>query len=683
MKKLNSLVFLILSFAFMTCNDEETVIDTQPPTVVISAPLEDTEFNEGESIPIEAGVKDDLALEAITLNVTNPQGETQTIRTLSEGSFDQNKEADILDVFIPSEGASGSFTFTIEAKDKAGNSTTESVSVLVLEADKNAPSISIHSPEDGTVFNPDDVISLEASVTDDSALDEVTVWITPAGGLAQLAYTKDPEDFMNEGRKTTIEEEISLSSGTPLPGTYTLTVKASDEHGNTAEESISIQIREVDTQAPSINIKNPVEGAGFSPDENISFQADVQDNSALESVTLSVKFSDGESRVLHTVSSEDYTNNNRAAKINEAISLGENPAAGSYTLTVQATDTHANTAEKSVVIHVREADPNAPIITIHNPADGTSYNPEETFLFEAGVQDESALESVTLSVSGPDGQNQLVHELEREDFINNSTAANISENISLGTETGTYTITVEASDEEGNTSDKSVRVVVVNEPDTDAPNIIIHNPVQGEELTTNEAVYIRSGVADRSRLDEVTVWIISPEGQEQLAHTENPADYLNNGREAEIEKTVSLSTGVPAPGTYIIMIRATDAAGNMAEESVSITAREVDTTAPTITVNSPNNGETFQREEEVYLDVIVEDDKELAEIHVKVTLGNIITIQDETITEFDEKNYHQVEGITTIPHDAPTGTYLVIITATDTAGNQTRKTLSFKVTAAD
>lgn len=164
------------------------------------------------------------------------------------------------------------------------------ISVLVLEADRNAPAISIHTPASEEEFNPDDAIRLQAHVTDDSALDEVTVWVTPEEGMPNLGHTVNSADYNNDGREAEIDEAIRLDSGTPQAGSYILTLRAIDEHGNTAKESITIYIRKVDTHAPApaITITNPVDGAAYSSDETIALRVEVIDNLVLASVTISL-----------------------------------------------------------------------------------------------------------------------------------------------------------------------------------------------------------------------------------------------------------------------------------------------------------------------------------------------------------------------------------------------------------
>lgn len=163
---------------------------------------------------------------------------------------------------------------------------------------------------------------------------------------------------------------------------------------------------------------------------------------------------------MHTANPDDFTNDNRKADISEAISFGSEAVTGEYILTVTATDSHDNVAAESVSIHVQETNPNAPVISIHHPTDGTKFSPEEVITLEAHIQDESALASVIIQLSDPAGETHILRTLQAEDFTNGPQKAHISESVSLDTTPGNYIITIEATDTEGNTSDKSVSVVV-------------------------------------------------------------------------------------------------------------------------------------------------------------------------------------------------------------------------------
>lgn len=162
----------------------------------------------------------------------------------------------------------------------------------------------------------------------------------------------------------------------------------------------------------------------------------------------------------------------------------------------------------------------------------------------------------------------------------------------------------------------------------------------------------------------------------------NEADFFNEDKEAEINEPVSLGTD-PAPGTYTITIVAIDQEDNKREKSVRIRILAPDTNAPTITINSPAEGSTFKQGEEVNLDASVEDDRMLAKIHIVVMMGGVMPIHEESITEFDEDTRHQVQEVATIPEDAANGDYVVIITATDAAGNVAEETLNFQVSSGD
>jgi uncharacterized membrane protein len=242
---------------------------------------------------------------------------------------------------------------------------------------------------------------------------------------------------------------------------------------------------------------------------------------------------------------------------------------------------------------------------------------------------------------------------------------------------GNYIITVAATDKDGHSRDKKVNVVV-REPDHTAPTVSISSPSAGTEFYANEAIQLQANVTDNAALEEVTVWITSPAGEAKLVHTEDPVNFFNNNTEATIEEALELGTNTAA-GTYLLTVRAVDAAGNSTEEEVSINILEADTNAPTITVNSPEAGSSYLHGEVVSLNAIVEDDRKLAKIRVTIMLENSVSMYDNTITEFDSDTRHQVLDTLTIPADAPIGTYYVTITATDAAGNTSEEVLTFQL----
>ena len=675
MKKLSIPLFACMAFMFIAC-EEEVVPDTKAPTVLISSPSEGDEFGQQDDITFTAAVTDDSELASVFASITPPDGEAQVVYTEKKENFTNgSREASINRTFsLGMSGglAPGSYLLTIHASDVQGNATDESVGIIIIESDTEAPVITFSNPTAGAEFNPDEEVSVEAAVTDGSGLSSLSISLTPPGGEAQVVHTEDFTDKVTT--EASINEPITFEA-TAEAGDYVITIETADTYGNTHSESRTISLRERDTSAPTIAVSNPTEGAEFISDEAISIEARATDNVALGSYSISITPPNGEAQVVH---SKEFSANSTEATVSETISLAEGATAGNYMLTLEVRDAAGNSADKTIGITVNVPDAEAPAITIHTPAEGAAFTTDEAIPVRAVLTDDTGLATASISITDPDGQVQDVYS---ETFTDTPTEAEINQTISLGNTpaTGNYVITVKATDLEGNTRDKSVNIIV-REPDHTAPTVNISAPSAGMEFYANEAIQLQANATDNAGLEEVIVWVSAPSGEAQLVHTENPDNFLNNGTEATIDQAIGLGVDNPAAGTYIISVRARDAAGNTTEENVSIIVLEPDTNAPTITVYSPEEGSSFEPGGNVVLDALVEDDTRLAEIRVKITLGRYVTIYDETTTEFDSDTSHKVNRTATIPADAVQGTYYVTITATDAAGNRAKKELSFQVT---
>lgn len=112
-----------------------------------------------------------------------------------------------------------------------------------VELDATAPTITITSPTPNSVFAPGDEVELRARVTDNLGLENIRVWVTNPGGTTSEIEDDDISDFLNDNREKDIELDITLpSEGENLEGAYIMMIEATDEQGNTAEESVTISV---------------------------------------------------------------------------------------------------------------------------------------------------------------------------------------------------------------------------------------------------------------------------------------------------------------------------------------------------------------------------------------------------------------------------------------------------------
>lgn len=570
MRTFHFIIFSLIAFTFIACNDQEAAPDTQDPALTLSTPLAEAEYKVGDDVIITAEVKDNIALESVSISISLPDGENQVIQTLTEEHFtNDQREAIVNKSFSTKDLAGGNYTFTVEARDRSGNTSQKNAKVFIQKPDTSAPEINILQPEENAEFYADNEITVQADIIDDAGLESVKISVTAEGKQAQVVHTATEKDFFNEQREVKISEIISLGTN-PAPGPYLITIEAGDQQGNTSTETIKVLIREPDVSAPSIVLKYPEEETVFYLNDAIPYEIIISEESALETVTVSISPVNGGALEVHTLKEGDFSNNNREVHILKSFPASTTKEAGNFVIKVQALDIYGNIGKEQVTINILETNPKDPVISIQGPEGGAEFLPDDEITVQASIMDDAALATVILSVTEPNGQTQVVHTVREEDFFNNQKEATINEVITLGND--------------------------------------------------------------------------------------------------------------PVPGTYILTVEASDQDGHTKEQSVRIKILAPDTTEPTITIHSPEGGSTFQRGSVVELDALVEDDRKLAEIHIQVMMGGLASIHEETITEFDEDKRHQVQDSAAIPEDAATGTYYVIITATDAAGNIAEKTLNFQVT---
>ena len=240
---------------------------------------------------------------------------------------------------------------------------------------------------------------------------------------------------------------------------------------------------------------------------------------------------------------------------------------GSYSITAKATDAAGNTSPASAAVNITidTVAPAAPVIS--SPATGTLTN-DSTPSFSGTAH---AFTTIRLY----DGINTTP--------ITTTTASSTgawTATPSAGLSNGVHSITATSTDKAGNVSPVSSSVSITI--DTVAPAApVISSPASGTSTTDTTPTF--SGTAEASS----TVKLYDGSGTTPIATT----TASSTGSWTATSSTLTIDS-------HSITAKATDKAGNTspasASASISITSTSTtDTTAPTVSITSPSDGETI------------------------------------------------------------------------------------------
>lgn len=193
-----------------------TVVDQTAPTVSVTTPANGAEYARGAHVAADYSCADE----------TNGSGLASCAGDVPDGADIDTAEL-------------GEHTFTVSATDNAGNTTSGSVTYMVV--DRDAPSVQVATPLDGATYALGQSVAADYSCADEAGGSGVASCEGPVADGAAL-------DTSSLGQKT-------------------FTVNATDNAGNRASRSVTYTV--TDQTAPSISIASPVDGATYAPGQQV------------------------------------------------------------------------------------------------------------------------------------------------------------------------------------------------------------------------------------------------------------------------------------------------------------------------------------------------------------------------------------------------------------------------------
>ena len=455
------------------------------------------------------------------------------------------------------------------------------------------------------------------------------------------------------------------------PNTQTLTVSVSD---GTVSTTIEVKLNEtnVNDNAPAFTSTNATD-ANSAP----SYAFTYPENSASGATLGTVAASDADGNTLTFSITGGNTSGWYAIDSSTGVitltAAGSTSLANDYeqtpnaqTLTVQVSDGTSSTTIQ-VALNETDVNENPPAITGPSGGSGAAASALTVNENQTAVTQMTADRPVTWSIVG--GTEASKFSIAPNGIITFNTAPNY-EAPTDGDTNNTYVLVVQAVDSSGAITTQTVTVTVANIDDT-APAITGPNGGAGaaaSALTVNE----NQTAVTRLDANEGVTWSITG-GTDAAKFSIAPDGTITFNTAPDYEAP----TDSDGNNTYVLVVQAVDAAGNISTQTITVTVANVDDTAPVITGPSGGAGAAASTigvyEDQTAVTRVTANETVTWSIVGGADAAQFTIAADGTITFRTAPDFEN-------PADADhNNAYLVQVQARDAAGNVSTQTITVNV----
>jgi hypothetical protein len=494
--------------------------------VVYTATASDTDFNGLEDITFS------LADETLGFSIDADTGVVTTNTDFAADYEDAQSQS-----------------FTIAATDATGNSSEQLVSVAINNLDEVAPSIT--SGDTAVAIDENSgagQVVYTATATDDAD--------TSAGFLFSLADDSLGFSINANGVVTT---NVDFVANYEVSQSQSFTIVAIDEAGNRSDQTVTLDINNLDEVAPTITSGdtataiNENSGAG-----QIIYTATADDSAdTSDGVTFSLA-DDALGFSIDAAAGIVTTNDDFSADYENAESQG---------FAVVATDAAGNASEQVVSLAINNLDEIAPSITSGDTGTAIDENSGADQVVYISTADDSADTSDGVTFSLADDSLGFSIDADTGVVTTNADFAADYENAQ------SQSFTVIASDVAGNVSAQQLVNVAINNLDEVAPIITSGDTATAINENSGIGQVVYTATADDSLDISLGVML-------SLAEDSDPALSINS-----LTGAVTLATDpdYETQSQYSFMVVASDGVNEAVEQSVTLDINNFDEIEPSIT----------------------------------------------------------------------------------------------------
>ncbi len=485
--------------------------------------------NRNEAINISVNVTDNLAVDAVLVNITKPLGTVVQARLTNVGT--------LFNLTFNNTDEVGTYTVRVIANDTSRHKNSNSTQTITFQVnDIQKPSVAQIIPVADSVFNLSNTINISVNVTDETGVSTVLVNISFPNGTKQQVTLTNTSNTIPSRFNFTFTNTLAL-------GTYNLTFIANDSSNNLNDtEKTNFTIRDI--FAPNVTSVRPLASSAQRNGTITNISATVTDDGTIDRVLVNITYPDN--------TTKEQLILQRVANIFN-FSFGNTSQSGTYNITFIANDTggNSNATEKTNVT----VDVGNPIVNNIHPRANNFTALNSIVNISANVTNGVGVDVVLANVTYPDNTTKEQLTLAKVVDIYNFSFGNTSTQ-------GHYNITFIANDTVNNINATEKTNFTV---DSTGPSVTIQSPTS-DSTTTGSLLVLNATVADEFLpVDSVLVNITYPDNttREERALTGSGDTY---------NATFSNTT---TTGSYVFVFIANDTArnkNNTEQRTVIVTA---------------------------------------------------------------------------------------------------------------